>query len=404
MELRADFALEEQLEGIAAEAAAPEVKEAVAAVLTHLRSGKGRHRRGGQTLVRLLEQARLRASEEDEWHVVRLLQDSLDYSTGRLLRPSFEENYRLFQEGKERNPAHRDFLASTANAALGFWEEQGRRFLREHPDATANELFNYFVGLREDLPFLQAPADQPGRYKIVRGSAEMALWLERVLRNRVDVEDPAEAAGRIAMSPEALKVLAEDEDGQSLLKAAELKRRAASITELRGLSEDPAATEHDLQRALQTQPWIFGGQFIRTAAHRRLVSGDEVDIPLLRADGTLHLVELKRAMGARALVKRHRNAWVPTSEVHDAVGQAINYLVGLDENRQRIREEFGIETRRASALVLIGHPALHPDLAEEDLNQVLRTLNTHTSRVEVLTYAELLDSAERSLGGIPTTA
>jgi hypothetical protein len=100
------------------------------------------------------------------------------------------------------------------------------------------------------------------------------------------------------------------------------------------------------------------------------------------------------------LVKRHRNAWVPTSKVHDAVAQAVNYLVGLDENRQRIREEFGIETRRASAVVLIGHPAVQPEVPEEEINEALRTLNTHMNRVEVLTYKELIDNAERSLGDL----
>ncbi|MFB7295580.1 hypothetical protein [Streptomyces rubiginosohelvolus] len=84
--------------------------------------------------------------------------------------------------------------------------------------------------------------------------------------------------------------------------------------------------------------------------------------------------------------------------MHDAVGQAINYLVGLDENREKIRRELGIETRRASAVVLIGHPEVQPDVPEQDINEALRTFNSHMSRVEVLTYKELIDNAERSLG------
>ena len=87
--------MELQLKSAVKEATTPEVDEAITAVLSHLRSGKDGHRRGGQALVRLLKQARLRASEEDEWHLVRLLQDSLDYATGKVLQPVFEENYRL---------------------------------------------------------------------------------------------------------------------------------------------------------------------------------------------------------------------------------------------------------------------------------------------------------------------
>jgi hypothetical protein len=51
--------------------------------------------------------------------------------------------------------------------------------------------------------------------------------------------------------------------------------------------------------------------------------------------------------------------------VNDAVSQAVAYLVGLDEHRQPIREKIGIETRRASAIVLIGHPATQPDVPQE---------------------------------------
>ncbi len=50
-----------------------------------------------------------------------------------------------------------------------------------------------------------------------------------------------------------------------------------------------------------------------------------MDIPRIRGDGTLHIVELKLSMGLRgSLVKKHRGCWVPTSEVHDAVSQAVN--------------------------------------------------------------------------------
>ncbi|MEU4331205.1 Shedu anti-phage system protein SduA domain-containing protein [Nonomuraea dietziae] len=171
---------------------------------------------------------------------------------------------------------------------------------------------------------------------------------------------------------------------------------------LRGILNTAVEDElMDLQRALEGQHWIFGGRFVGEAAQRRLVSGDEVDIPLIRGDGSLYIVELKRAMSMKgSLVKRHRGAWVPTAEVHDAVGQAVNYLVGLDENRQQIFEDFGIETRRASAVVLIGHPDVQPSVPEREINEALRTFNTHVNRVEVITYKELIDNAKRSLGDL----
>ncbi|MEV5379502.1 MULTISPECIES: Shedu anti-phage system protein SduA domain-containing protein [Streptomyces] len=397
MDVRSDWALELVLDKTYGEASVTAVKERIDAVRRHMNGGPGRHRRGGQRLLDLLAEARQGAADAADWEVVRILQDCLYYAQGRLLRPDLEEKYRLFQQGP-RNDNARNWLSATLQASSRFWAEAGRAFVDEQPEATAEELLAHIEAQSLDVPFLEAPAEEPAQYRIPRGRAELALWMERVLQRRVEI-DAKEAARRIASSPEALAVLASDKDGQILLRAAELKRRSAALAHLRKVAEDPAATEHDLQEALQGQYWIFGGRFIGEAAHRRLVPGNEVDIPLIRGDGALHVVELKQAARLRnGLVKRHRNGWVPSSDVNDAVGQVVHYLVGLDEHRERIRKEFGYETRRATGVVLIGHPDSHPEIPEEEINETLRVHNTHRNRVEVLTYKELVDNAERSLG------
>ncbi|MEV0253701.1 Shedu anti-phage system protein SduA domain-containing protein [Streptomyces sp. NPDC050732] len=399
MAVRVDMSLEWQLREVSGETTDQGVREAISAVVAHMHGGSGRKRRGGKELVHLLAMAREIAARAGEWEAVRQLHDSIAYAEGRILRQDFEERYRLFQDGV-RDEGNRDFLARTMWATHHWMVSAAQQFLKDHPGATAAELVEHYRAEGEDARFLEAPDDRPGRYVIPRGRAEIAIWLERILRDsRIDVEDPVGAARKIATSPEALALLAADEEGQLLLQAAELQRRSAGLAALGAVVEDRAATEHDLQRALRGQPWIFGGRYVGEAARRRLVPGDEVDIPLIRGDGALHVVELKRAMSLEGkLVKRHRNGWVPTAQVNDAVGQAVNYLVGLDENRDRIREEFGIEARRASALILIGHPDLQADVPEAEISEALRTFNAHVSRVEVLTYKELLDNAHRALG------
>ncbi|MCK1817399.1 DUF4263 domain-containing protein [Streptomyces sp. XM4011] len=333
---------------------------------------------------------------------MRLLQDSLDYAEGLILQPDFDERYRLFQDGV-RNESLRTGVAQIASLTFSHVADAGHAFVEKNPETSPQDLVAHLRSLSEDMRFLQAPADRPGRYRALRGTAERVVWVQRALAERVDIEEPQEEAGRIVTSPEALALLAADTTGEVIVRAAELQRRSAGLAALRKVVEDTTASEHDLQRALRGQHWIFGGQFVAQSAFRRLVPGDEVDVPLIRGDGSLHIVELKRAAGLSGpLVKQHRGAWVPTAHVHDAVSQAVNYLLGLDEHRDRIRREFGIETRRASAVVLIGHPSVQPGVPEAEINEVLRTLNTHMSRVEVLTYKELIDNAERSLGSTDT--
>ncbi|MFF9479696.1 Shedu anti-phage system protein SduA domain-containing protein [Streptomyces sp. NPDC014733] len=397
MDTRSDMALEIHLEKILAAATAETVTDAITAALRHVRSGTGGRRKGGKALTELLRGARASAARAEEWEVVRSLQDALHYTEGRLLRPDYEEKYRLHYG--DRGPRDRLGLRSitrTVTMMNEFWCGEAGKYLAEHPGAALEEVMAHIRQLGQDARFTQAPVEDPARYHIPRGAAELSAWTERVLSNRVEIVDPAKAARRIVSSPEALSVLAADEDGRTVLRAAELQRRAVHLRELRRVAEDPNASEHALQQALKGMYWMFGGRFIGEAQRRRLVPGDEVDIPLIRGDGSLQIVELKQSAAVK-LVKGHRGAWVPRREVHDAVGQAINYLVGLDENRERISAEFGIDTRRANALVLIGHPLSQPEIGEREINDALRIHTSHLNRVEILTYKELIDGAERAL-------
>jgi len=93
------------------------------------------------------------------------------------------------------------------------------------------------------------------------------------------------------------------------------------------------------------------------------------------------------------------------NEVHEAVNQCLNYLRTLDELgaalRTHYRNESGIDfdLRRARGTVILGHPdrSSSVEATREQIDQTLRSYNAHLSRLRVLTYADLLESAERAL-------
>jgi hypothetical protein len=334
------------------------------------------------------------AQTAGETDSIQLLQSSVDYAENKARRRDVEEKHKLFRESRNDSLSLQS-IKQTITISVDFWTNIASTLLDKAPTTTAQELLNHVSTTAREIPFMDAPEDRPGRYRLLRGQAETAAWLAEILRDRIDVEDTHEAAARIVTSPEALAVLAADADGQALIQAAEMLRRRSGLAELRSVLEDPTSTEGDIHRALRQQLWIFGGRFVGEALRRRLVPGNEVDIPLLRPDGSLCIVELKRAMAPT--VKYYRNALVPTADVNDAVSQAVNYLVGLDENRQEILDRFSVDARRANAIVLIGHPLAQPDVTESLQQETMRVHNAHRSRLEVLSYKELLDSAERSL-------
>ncbi|MEU9442476.1 Shedu anti-phage system protein SduA domain-containing protein [Streptomyces sp. NPDC048304] len=107
--------------------------------------------------------------------------------------------------------------------------------------------------------------------------------------------------------------------------------------------------------------------------------------------------ELKRA-NIRDLVIQRSGHLMLGAAAHRAVSQAQSYLRALDENRPSILAEHEVDTRRASATVVIGHSQyVTGDVTPQEIAETLRTYNTHQARIEVITYETLLDSASRML-------
>ncbi len=151
-----------------------------------------------------------------------------------------------------------------------------------------------------------------------------------------------------------------------------------------------------MQKIIQRMTWIFGGEFLPGTARRTLTPRDQLDLSLLRPDGTLHGVELKRA-DIKELVKVHRNHLIVGPKVNEAVGQAMNYLVELDERRSQVLVDFGIDCRRASMTVVIGHSRFVTGVTPTEVDATIRTYNSHWDRVSLTTYDRLIENAQRIL-------
>ncbi|MGW3647565.1 hypothetical protein [Streptomyces sp. NPDC000878] len=139
-------------------------------------------------------------------------------------------------------------------------------------------------------------------------------------QERTGIEDGRRSLRRllsiVQREPETLDALGHINDAQALATLLQHAQRRAGLAAFRKIVENPEALERDLQQALQGQFWIFGGEYAGEAARRRLVPGGEVDIPLIRGDGSVTIVEIKRAMALQGpLVKRYRNGWVPSLAV-----------------------------------------------------------------------------------------
>lgn len=226
---------------------------------------------------------------------------------------------------------------------------------------------------------------------------------------RVDDRDIAKEVAKYG-STELAEILVAISDKTELVKAIQQAGQADFLTgvligqknidtleTLKALAEDPTSDENSFQRILQDNPWMFGGQFVGVEKTRTLTTQDQIDIALITGDGSLHVVELKRA-NIPKLVRPYRNHHIVGNEVHEAVSQTENYLRSLDEEAHTIKSKLKFEAHRVFATVVIGHINHNvEEMDEDDFYRALRTYNSHLTRVQVITYDQLIDNAFNSL-------
>lgn len=269
----------------------------------------------------------------------------------------------------------------------------------DHPeDSFAVE--NEEIGLLS--AFLTSPDVRAGYYDLVPLGSEVSTLLRSLAGSRLSAGQLTpllEAADDVDSLAEALRGIA---TGISVAEMVILAARRDHIARLRAFAESGDTTETVMQSEMKDAQWVFGGRYVGVLPRRDLALLDQVDIPLVCADGCVHVVELKGPV-IPDLVVRHRNHLITGKPVHEAVSQTMNYLRSLDEQGpqvDRALKDIGINvgTRRAFGTVIIGHPDhIREDLTFEEVEETLRTYNSHLSRVEVITYGGLLDAAERSL-------
>jgi len=195
---------------------------------------------------------------------------------------------------------------------------------------------------------------------------------------------------------------ASTEAGQAAVEATIIENRRKKIRELQDLAVAEGTTELQVQAAIGSSYWIFGGQYVGLAP-RDLVKLDQHDFALICADGSLHVIELKRP--DVKLAERQLSHYIVTGDVHRAVSQCLNYLRSLDEQGAGMQttwhNERGLDFdfRRAKGTVVIGHldNGNAEGAARFQVQQAIRSYNAHLSRIQVITYSDLLDSADRAL-------
>jgi hypothetical protein len=351
-------------------------------------TSNGRNYRTGKPLINYLISAARSAEKAGEIEVAERLEDFSEYAAGEIPLYVLESFYIPGRASDSSNEMTRLLMQIGFVRSIDFLDE----LLERKPSASARKARAWFKELARKSDMLEVMSGRRGGLNLPKGWLDHMIWLSRI---EIGVPEGSLAYAAPRKTIEAILRNADDPD--LLIQVIELKRRGEQLEKLRSVVEDPGSLEQDIQEELAGQTWIFGGRYIGELDRRRITLDATVDIPLLRGDGSLHVVELKKA-NIPNLIERPRAHPIVGAEVHRATAQASHYLRSLDENRNTIYAEFGIDCRRVFATVVIGHPLfINEGYTEREVSDAFRTYNSQLSRIEVLTYQELIESAERAL-------
>ncbi|MEV8225952.1 Shedu anti-phage system protein SduA domain-containing protein [Streptomyces sp. NPDC079167] len=340
----------------------------------------------GRPLVNALEDVAQESLLVGDFALAQRFQRFAAYAGGELFLEILENYY---DEGARRRSEEgmRRLVAMGADRAVAVLDALSE----DNPEATVADARDLFRGIALSVDHLGLGAGEGGIRLPARERRRLQQYghMELVLRS---LPRPA--------STEAARMVGDflaDADAGLLAQLLELKARRAGLDALRAVVDDGTSSESALHARLKNQEWIFGGAYVAELARRQYTADTILDIPLLRGDGSLHVVELKRA-NIKDLVIRRSGHLMLGAAAHHAVSQAQNYLRTMDESREAILANHGVDTRRASATVVIGHPRfVSGGITPKEIAETLRTYNTHAARIEVITYETLLESAARML-------
>lgn len=186
-----------------------------------------------------------------------------------------------------------------------------------------------------------------------------------------------------------------DESSDELIKsvgiAAKLIEYKKSYSELCDLVKNNEQSESKIQALLESNPWMFGSEYSELLDRRRWTRDESLDFMLRRtSDDFLEIIEIKTPSDDKILAydKSHK-AYYPTSKLSIVLGQVLNYIEKIDRDRDSILSKDLFDPLKIRAKIIIGRNG------DKEYQDTLRTLNSHLNRVEIITFDQLLNTAER---------
>jgi hypothetical protein len=249
------------------------------------------------------------------------------------------------------------------------------------------ERLRAFLGTFRDI-------GKPGEYTVIEGKPTPTF--EELLKLLSNLEAPnlvgiisvlAEPSEELQMLPP----LGERDNRRMVAAALRASHRATALEQLRRLIQDDAE-EEKVQKLLDQNWWMLGGQYVEKIPKRHWTDEENLDMMLKSADNGYDIIELKRS--GSLLFKQHRDKYIVSAEVNDAVNQAAHYISEIDRQRDHFIGRYKTDLYKVKAKVVIGN-IKDREQDEEQKRLALRMYNSHLHQIEVVTFDGLVRASDQ---------
>lgn len=235
-----------------------------------------------------------------------------------------------------------------------------------------------------------------GEYQQLISAANVDSLANKIIAGELPINSAEQILRALIDSPNANDFYEQTDTSGNFAKAVNNYEQTKIINILNEVAKNPSSLVTDIQNVLNSQSWIFGGRELNESEKLIFTNLDQINNPILRNDGSLHIVELNQANIPNLIVEQH-DQLIVGEEITQAVSQTMNYLIELDKQKLQTQADLSIGSRPTSAIVVIGHNDFVDKFTAEEIYETLRTYNNYLTQIEVITYDQLIARAKQTL-------
>lgn len=264
--------------------------------------------------------------------------------------------------------------------------------------------------LSEEIRRLQSLVDETVRVRTPQQSNDTIPELVSVIDSgRIDGGAFETVIDAILRNDRLLPALAGLASMDQLAHEVRKWRRQQVLKEFRQVVTVEVHRHHELPTMLRREAWMFGGTLVHMPGLDEIAGLAATVIPLRRFDEALHIVLVDRAQ-VDDLVCADGTGYRVSAAVGTACDRAREVVLELNRRGAGTPQPLYADSERPHVTVVIGHPDWVTTGIDSDvIHQRLRLYNTFMAGINVITYAELLATAQRMLdidnpyGDVPGT-